>query len=194
MSSLRPESSPTPYPSPSSAWTLRPVISRASRPLAVSALAAMLAACASAPPPKPPPPMHRFRDARVNLAPVSGTLVSGRIEISAIGEGVHLGGEIGGLGRDAAYTLRVHERGDCRAADGSSAGAPFQPATTLGDVRADARGVARIDVRIQGVTLGSGAFNDILGRALVMHDGAGDPLRTGRSELRIACGVIDVRF
>ena len=166
---------------------------RVKRTMAIACLCAVLAACASAPPPKPPP-VHRLQYATANLAPVSGTLVSGRIRITAIGEGVHLDGEIGGLGRNAAYAVRVHERGDCRAADGGSAGPRFVHALALGDLRSNDRGVAQVDIRLQGVTLGSGGFNDILGRALVVHAGDVGPLPSGNSELRVACGIIDVRL
>ncbi len=177
----------------------------------VSILAASLAACASAPPPKPVSPVqpqHRVQRAQANLAPASASLVSGKLAITAIDGGVRIEGELGGLGRGGIHAIHVHERGDCSAADGSSAGGHFNPASSahgragtpvhhLGDMdnlTANARGVARVDLQLQGVTLGSGAANDILGRALVVHAGPDDysSQPAGNSGARVACGVIEI--
>ena len=177
----------------------------------VSILAASLAACASAPPPKPvppPTPQHRVQRAQANLAPASASLVSGKLAITAIDGGVRIEGELGGLGRGGVHAIHVHERGDCSAADGSSAGGHYNPAASahgragtpvhhLGDMdnlTANARGVARVDLQLMGVTLGSGASNDILGRALVVHAGPDDysSQPAGNSGARVACGVIEM--
>lgn len=180
---------------------------------AVSILTATLAACASAPPssqPAPPKSQHRLQQAIANLAPVSGTLVSGRLTITAVDDGVRISGELGGLGRNATHAIHVHDHGDCSAADGSSAGGHFNPTATahgragsgphhLGDMDnlvANAQGVARVDLRLTGVTLGSGTPNDILGRALIVHAGPDDYASqpSGNSGARVACGVIDTSF
>lgn len=175
----------------------------------VSMLAASLAACASAPPPKvEPAPQHRVQRAVANIAPASASLVSGRLSITAIDGGVRIEGELGGLGRGGAHAIHVHERGDCSAADGSSAGGHFNPAGAahgragsgphhLGDMDnlvANAAGVAVVNIRLQGVTLGSGASNDILGRALVVHAGPDDYTSqpAGNAGSRVGCGVIEI--
>ena len=180
------------------------------RILIVSTLAASLAACASAPTPKTVEtiPQHRVQRAIANLAPASASLVSGRLTISAVDGGVRIEGELGGLGRGATHAIHVHERGDCSAADGSSAGGHFNPAAAahgrtgsgahhLGDMDnlvANAAGVATVNIRLPGVTLGSGAANDILGRALVIHAGADDysSQPAGNAGARVGCGVIEI--
>lgn len=177
--------------------------------LASTALAT-IAGCASAPPPKPQPavPQHRLQRAQALMAPVSGTLVSGKLMIFAVDGGVRIEGELGGLGRNATHAIHIHERGDCSAADGSSAGGHFNPAAAahgrvghgahhagdMDNIVADARGVARINVRADGVTLGSGAANDILGRAIIVHAGVDDYATqpTGNAGARAACGVIEI--
>lgn len=178
------------------------------RILAITTLAASLAACASAPPPKPPAPQHRIQRAVANIAPASASLVSGRLSITAVEGGVRIEGELGGLGRGGTHAIHVHERGDCTAADGSSAGGHFNPdaaahgragggAHHLGDMdnlSANQTGVATVDLRLLGVTLGSGAPNDILGRALVVHAGPDDYTSqpAGNSGPRVGCGVIEM--
>jgi len=154
--------------------------------IALSSLAlAALAGCTSMPPPKSqaPAPQHRLQRAIANMAPVSGTLVSGKLLVFAVDGGVRIEGELGGLGRNATHAIHIHERGDCSAADGSSAGGHFNPAATahgrvghgahhagdMDNIVANARGVAKVDVRADGVTLGSGAANDVLGRAIIVH-------------------------
>lgn len=175
-------------------------------------LAATLAGCAStgtsttpaaASTPASTPPA---RSATVNLAPASGSLVSGKLSAMPMAGGVHFTGEIGGLVRNATHAIHVHEKGDCSAADASSAGGHFNPtgqphgrpdagahhAGDMPNITADANGVARVNLHVQGVSLGGAATTDILGRALVVHaqpdDYATQP--SGNSGARIACGVV----
>ncbi|MFZ5636358.1 MAG: superoxide dismutase family protein [Pseudomonadota bacterium] len=180
------------------------------RSIAAVLLTLALAGCASAPPPKPaaPAPQHRVQRAAANMAPASASLVSGRLTLSAIDGGVRIQGELGGLGKGGTHAIHVHERGDCTAADGSAAGGHFNPTGVahgragiaphhLGDMdnlHAGGDGVANVDIRLLGVTLGSGAANDILGRAIIVHAGpddyAGQP--AGNAGARVACGVIEI--
>lgn len=148
------------------------------------------------------------RSATVNLASASGSLVSGTVAVMPMSDGVHLRGEIGGLATNSAHALHVHEKGDCSAADASSAGEHFNPtlsshgkagsgahhAGDMDNIVANASGVATVDMHVRGVTLGGGAANDIAGRALVVHAKA-DDYRTqpsGNAGARVACGVIKV--
>lgn len=180
------------------------------RSLTVLSIALGLAACASAPPPAPTPlkPQHRIQHAMANMAPASASLVSGRLLIDAIDGGVRIHGELGGLGRNGVHAIHVHERGDCSAADATTAGGHFNPDGVahgragmpphhLGDMdnlHANAQGVARVDLHLHGVTLGSGAANDILGRAIIVHANPDDYTSqpTGNAGARVACGVIDI--
>ena len=178
------------------------------RILVISTLAASLGACASSPPPKPPASQHRVQRAAANIAPASASLVSGRLSITAVDGGVRIEGELGGLGRGSTHAIHVHERGDCSAADGSSAGGHFNPdvlahgragsgAHHLGDMdnrSANTEGVVAVNLRLLGVTMGSGASNDILGRALVVHAGPDDYTSqpAGNSGPRVGCGVIEM--
>ena len=147
-------------------------------------------------------------EAVVRLAPASGSLVSGTLYIRAMGDGVHITGELGGLPAGGRHGFHIHETGDCSAADASSAGGHFNPtaqphgraghgAHHAGDADnlvADGKGVARVSVHQSRVTLGGGAANDIAGRAVIVHAKADDysTQPTGNAGGRIACGIITV--
>ena len=169
----------------------------------------LLAACASAPSaPEPKPAASTAQKADVNLASASGSLVSGKLVIVPMGDGVHITGEVGGLKPGDTRGFHIHEKGDCSAADASSAGGHFNPDTQAhgraghgvhhaGDsdnIVADANGVARINTHVSGVSLGGGAANDIAGRAVIVHAAADDYTSqpTGNAGARVACGVITV--
>jgi len=173
-------------------------------------IAIVLSACAAAPPTKAPvtvtPSTGTAAVATSNLASASGSLVSGRLTLTPIRDGVRVTGDIGGLAPGSSHGFHVHETGDCSAADAASAGGHFNPtgsahgkagtpahhAGDIDNIVADVEGVAHVDRRIAGVVLGGGAGNDIVGRALVVH-AAADDYRTqpsGNSGARVACGVI----
>lgn len=150
-----------------------------------------------------PPPAA---SAVAQLAPTTGHTASGMLSLTAQGTGVRLSGALQGLPPNGEYGFHIHEKGDCSAPDASSAGAHFNPANTqhgnpLSDVRhagdmqnvkADAQGMAQVDATVSGVSLGSGQPNDVLGKAIVLHEKADDYASqpAGNSGARIACGVI----
>ena len=176
-----------------------------------AATSLLLGACASTPPPPPKvvvPAVSTAQAGTVNLASSSGSLVSGKLTLRTMGDGVHISGTVGGFAGNGQHGIHVHEKGDCSAVDASSAGGHFNPAATVhgragsgahhaGDMDnlvADGQGVARVDIHLQGVTLGGGAANDISGRALIVHL-APDDYRSqpaGNSGARVACGIIAV--
>ncbi len=180
---------------------------------AASALA--LAACsttpsASAPPSATPnvPTTSTAKQAVAVLASASGSLVSGSVTLVPMGKGLHLTGEVGGLPANGTHAFHIHEKGDCSAADASSAGPHFNPfnaahgktgsgahhAGDMNNLTTNAEGVANVDVHLDGVTLGGGAVNDVAGRALIVHaapdDYASQP--AGNAGARVACGIIKV--
>ena len=153
-----------------------------------------------------PSPTAPARSATINLAPASGSLASGKLTAMPMGGGVHFTGEIGGLTRNATHAIHVHEKGDCSAADASSAGGHFNPRNqphgrpdagahhegALPNIVADAHGVARVNLHVQGISLGGAAATDVAGRAVVVHAQADDYASqpAGNSGARIACGIV----
>lgn len=148
------------------------------------------------------------RSGEANLASASRSLVSGKVMLMPMADGVHLTGTVGGLTPNAQHGIHVHEKGDCSAVDASSAGGHFNPsgsphgragqaphhAGDMDNLVADADGVTRVDVAARGVTLGGGAANDIAGRAVVVHAMADDyqSQPAGNAGARVACGVIKI--
>lgn len=182
------------------------------------ALVATLAGCASTSTPRatrePAPPAgmattSTVQSATVALASASGTLVSGKLTAMPMGDGVHFRGEVGGLTPNSTHAIHIHQKGDCSAADATSAGDHFNPtmkphgkvdapAHHLGDMNnivANGDGVARVDVHARGVVLGGNAANDALARAVIVHASPDDysSQPSGNAGARVACGVIAVR-
>lgn len=142
-----------------------------------------------------------------NVQQLGTSGVTGTVTFSRRGTQITATLDLRGL-RPGAHGLHIHERGDCSAADGSSAGGHFNPtnmqhgnpasgphhAGDLPMITADRNGRARLTTRISGVTLDQGD-NAIIGRAVVVHadpdDYATQP--AGNSGARIACGVITRR-
>lgn len=150
----------------------------------------------------------RPASAVVRLEAKSGSQVAGELHLLAEAAGVRLRGKISGLDAGSEHAFHIHEKGDCSAADGSSAGGHFNPTAQphgrsahgvhhLGDqdnLRANAEGVAEVNAFFPGVSLGDGAAGDALGKAVIIHAGADDyhSQPTGNAGGRIACGVIGV--
>jgi Cu-Zn family superoxide dismutase len=144
--------------------------------------------------------------ASANLAAASGSLASGQLKLMPMGDGVHITGTIGGLKSNGTHAFHIHEKGDCSAADASSAGGHFNPASQphgrasnpqhhAGDsdnLVANADGSATVNAHFNGVVLGGGGSNDVVGKAIVVHADADDYTSqpSGNAGSRIACGVI----
>lgn len=147
--------------------------------------------------------------AHVTLAPASGSQVTGELTLVRMGDGVHVTGQVNGLAPGSTHAIHIHEKGDCSAADASSAGGHFNPAGQAhgkvgtaahhaGDMNnlvADANGVASVDLHASGPTLGTGLATDAIGRAVIVHAAADDYTSqpSGNAGARLACGVIAAR-
>ncbi|MBF5006679.1 superoxide dismutase family protein [Diaphorobacter caeni] len=115
-------------------------------------------------------------------------------------------GQITGLKPNAEHGFHIHDKGDCSSGDGMSAGGHFNPTGSahgkygadahhggdLPSLRADANGVARFNAEIRGISIKTGAANDIVGRGLIVHADPDDfkTQPTGNAGARLACAVI----
>lgn len=164
-------------------------------------LSVTLAGCASH---GPNPPASSA--AHATLEARSGSTVAGTLQVSAMTDGVHVTGQVSGLAPNSDHGFHIHEKGDCSAADASSAGGHFNPGGQphgkigasphhLGDqmnIHADGNGVALVDAHFAGTTLATGQDSDVMNRALVVHADPDDYTSqpAGNAGKRIACGVI----
>jgi Cu-Zn family superoxide dismutase len=145
----------------------------------------------------------RAQNATAVLQPTEGNSVRGTISLSTTEKGVHFGGTVAGL-TPGKHGFHVHEYGDCSAPDGSSAGGHFNPgrithgapdaaerhAGDLGNIEADAGGIATVNIQAEGITLGVGD-RSVLGKAIVVHADPDDFSQpTGNAGARLACGII----
>jgi len=139
------------------------------------------------------------------LAPTEGNTASGVVEFKQDDELMHVHLRIDGLVPNSIHGLHIHEKGDCRAPDASSAGGHFNPhgdqhggpgtkfrhAGDLGNIQADTNGSAEMNIAVTGISLGTG--NDsIIGRSVIVHAEADDLTSqpSGNGGPRIACGLI----
>jgi len=142
--------------------------------------------------------------ATATLLPASGSDVRGTVRFAQKEALIEISGRITGL-TPGAHGLHIHEKGNCTAPDASSAGPHFDPdrgrhagphdgsrhAGDLGNVEANADGVAEFRIEVPGLSL-KPAANSIVGRSLIVHADP-DDLATqpsGNSGSRIGCGLI----
>lgn len=169
---------------------------RSAVPLVVAAALLALAGCAATPP---------GPSAVSELKPTQGNGVSGSVRFEVRGSKVWVTAQVSGLKPNAEHGFHVHEKGDCSAPDGTSAGGHFNPggkphahhgkedrhAGDMPNLRADANGVARWSWESGLLAVGAGAAN-VIGRSVIVHrdpdDYASQP--AGNSGPRLACGLI----
>ncbi len=141
--------------------------------------------------------------AHAKMAPTQGNQANGIVTFTQHDGKVILDAQIAGL-TPGLHGFHIHEKGDCSAPDGTSAGGHFNPthqphgdpsghAHHMGDLPmlyADADGHAKLHVELDSLSL-QGAEN-IVGRALIIHRNFDDftTQPTGNSGARVACGVI----
>ena len=168
----------------------------------VLACAALVGACGGMPmgPGRP--------GATASLVPtqaVSPNATVGNVSFTPLDHGVRVAGEVRGLPPNTEHGFHIHEKGDC-GDNGNASGGHFNPsggthgkygaagshAGELPSLVADASGVARFSVDDHAISLTSGAPNNVIGRALVVHRDRDDftSQPAGNSGPRIACAVI----
>ncbi|MFT4249154.1 MAG: superoxide dismutase family protein [Pseudomonas sp.] len=145
--------------------------------------------------------------ATAELKPTQGSTVTGTITFKAVDGVLHVSGQVAGLKPNSEHGFHIHEKGDCSAPDGSSAGGHFNPAHSehgnlgtdphhggdMPNIVADAQGNATIDGPVSSnVNLGKGDAFDIAGHAVIVHADPDDykTQPTGNAGGRLACGVI----
>jgi superoxide dismutase, Cu-Zn family len=103
--------------------------------------------------------------------------------------------------------VHIHEHGDC-GNEGNDAHGHWNPTKAnhgkwgqgqfhlgdIGNVQLDASGKGSIELETSLWSVGSGASNDVVGKAIMVHEKADDftTQPTGNAGARVACGVIQI--
>jgi Cu-Zn family superoxide dismutase len=140
----------------------------------------------------------------VPLEAKSGSKLTGKAVLTETEGGVHVVLTVEGIS-PGDHGAHVHDKGDCSAADGSSAGGHFNPQTQdhglpgapkrhlgdLGNITIGKDGKGSLDITAPGANLKANDTASFVGRAIIVHakkDDGGQP--TGNAGDRIGCGVI----
>lgn len=131
--------------------------------------------------------------------------VKGTVKFTDTGSGVKVVAHVEGLSANGEHGFHIHEFGDCSAPDAASAGGHYNPEKhdhgkpgegkahvgDMGNLKADANGVAHLEVTLAAATITG--KNAILGRGVIVHAKADDFSQpVGNAGPRIGCGVIGV--
>lgn len=144
------------------------------------------------------------RSIEIPLEAKSGSKLKGKALLTETEGGVHVLLRLEGVD-PGEHGTHVHEKGDCSAADGASAGGHFNPQThdhglpgaakrhlgDLGNIVIAKDGTGSLDITAPGANLKDGDPQSFVGRSIIVHakkDDGGQP--TGNAGGRIGCGVI----
>lgn len=153
------------------------------------------------------PPAMDAAVAMADLQPTKDSTVKGSIRFTVVDGRLHASGDISGLKPGSEHGFHIHEKGDCSAPDGTSAGGHFNPGDAqhgsidaaahhggdMPNIVADAQGNAHVDGPVSSnVNAGKGDGFDIIGRGLIVHADPDDyhSQPTGNAGARLACAVI----
>ncbi|MBP6180347.1 superoxide dismutase family protein [Flavobacterium sp.] len=142
----------------------------------------------------------------VIFEPKSNSSVSGTATFIEKNGKVTFVANLAGL-KPGVHAIHIHEKSDCTAADGSSAGGHWNPTFKkhgkwgvgeyhkgdIGNFIADEKGNGTITLTTDEWCIDCGDTNkDILGKGLIVHQGADDFVTqpTGNAGARVACSAI----
>jgi Cu-Zn family superoxide dismutase len=142
----------------------------------------------------------------ITFEPKSNSTVSGKASFVEKNGNVTFVANLAGL-QPGVHAIHIHEKSDCSAADGSSAGGHWNPTFKkhgkwgngeyhkgdIGNFTADEKGNGTITMTTEEWCIGCGdATKDVLGKGLIVHQGADDFITqpTGNAGGRVACSAI----
>ncbi|MCI9844683.1 superoxide dismutase family protein [Flavobacterium pectinovorum] len=142
----------------------------------------------------------------ITLEPKSNSTVTGTATFTEKNGKVTFTAKIAGL-QPGVHAIHIHEKSDCTAADGSSAGGHWNPTFKkhgkwrvgeyhkgdIGNFTADAKGNGTITLTTDEWAIGGDdETKNILGKGLIVHQGADDftSQPAGNAGARVACSGI----
>jgi Cu-Zn family superoxide dismutase len=162
---------------------------------------------AEQPPAEQPPaeqPAAAGATAVAEMKSASGSKVTGTVTFTEKDGKTEVAIDLKGL-KPGDHGIHIHEKGDCSAPDGKSAGDHFNPAKAqhgapdapmhhagdLGNITAGEDGTAQKTVTVDFLTVADGEKSAV-GRAVIVHEKQ-DDLKSqpaGNAGARVACGVV----
>lgn len=142
----------------------------------------------------------------ITFEPKSNSTVSGTASFVEKNGSVTFVATLAGL-KPGVHAIHIHEKSDCAAPDGSSAGGHWNPTFKnhgkwgsaayhkgdIGNFTADQSGNGTITLTTSEWCIGCGdATKDILGKGLIVHEGTDDftTQPSGNAGARVACSAI----
>lgn len=140
------------------------------------------------------------------IHPTEGNMATGMVTFTKVDEGVRVQADLKGLKKEGKHGFHIHEKGDCTAADGTSAGGHFAPRDNehagpkdkvrhvgdMGNIEVNKNGNATLnyvdpDIKLNGP-------HSVVGRGIIVHKGEDDleTQPTGAAGPRAGCGVIGI--
>lgn len=143
----------------------------------------------------------------IMMEPKSDSGVKGEVYFSEEGGVVKMEAKFTGM-KPGKHAIHLHEKADCSAADGSSAGGHWNPTHVahgkwgtsegyhkgdIGNFDVDSDGNGKVNFETNEWCIGCGDENkDIVGKSVIVHEGVDDYVTqpTGDAGGRVACGGV----
>ena len=145
------------------------------------------------------------KQAMASIGSASGSNLTGIAVFTQNGDTITLVVEIENAS-PGIHAVHIHEKGDCSAPDGTSAGGHWNPTNVphgtwgegefhlgdIGNVTVGEDGIGRIELTTNLWKMGTGSDVDIIGRGIIVHADPDDftSQPTGNAGARIGCGAI----
>lgn len=147
------------------------------------------------------------KEITVSLEPKSGSDLGGEVTFTQEDGEVTMEATITGLA-EGQHAIHIHQKADCSAEDGTSAGGHWNPTNEkhgkwgdaegyhkgdIGNFEVDANGEGTISMTTDEWCIGCDDENkNIVGKAIIVHDGVDDYTSqpSGAAGTRVGCGVI----
>jgi Cu-Zn family superoxide dismutase len=147
------------------------------------------------------------KEITVSLEPKSGSDLGGEVTFTQKDGEVTMEATITGLA-EGQHAIHIHQKADCSAEDGTSAGGHWNPTNEkhgkwgdaegyhkgdIGNFEVDANGEGTVSMTTDEWCIGCDDENkNIVGKAIIVHDGVDDYTSqpSGAAGTRVGCGVI----
>lgn len=147
------------------------------------------------------------KEITVSLEPKSGSDLGGEVTFTQEDGEVTMEATITGLA-EGQHAIHIHQKADCSAEDGTSAGGHWNPTNEkhgkwgdsegyhkgdIGNFEVDANGEGTVSMTTDEWCIGCDDENkNIVGKAIIVHDGVDDYTSqpSGAAGTRVGCGVI----